>query len=131
MNPDFYQVLGVPRTATDEDIKRAYRRLARESHPDANPDDPGAEERFKEIQLAYEVLRDPAKRERYDRYGIDGLRGAGGGAGDDPFGFGGAGGLSDLFEAFFGGGSVFGQQAGRGQRGPRRGSDAEAALDLE
>ena len=88
MNSDFYAVLGLPRGATEDDVKRAYRRLAREHHPDANPDDPGAEERFKEIQLAYEVLKDPEKRERYDRFGIDGLRGAGmgAGAGEDPFG---------------------------------------------
>jgi molecular chaperone DnaJ len=130
VNSDFYQVLGVARGASDEEIKKAYRRLARESHPDANPDDPGAEERFKEIQLAYEVLKDPEKRERYDRFGVDGLRGTGGG--DDPFGFGGVGGLGDLFEAFFGGGSVFGGGAGRaGTAAARRGNDGEAALDLE
>jgi molecular chaperone DnaJ len=130
VNSDFYAVLGVPRDANDDDIKRAYRRLARENHPDANPDDPGAEERFKELQLAYEVLKDPEKRERYDRFGVDGLRGAGPG-GDDPFGFGQMGGLGDLFEAFFGG-SAFGQSTRVGaQRANRRGSDAEAALDLE
>jgi molecular chaperone DnaJ len=128
VNEDFYAVLGVSRDATDDEIKRAYRKLAREYHPDANPDDPNAEEHFKEVQLAYEVLKDPEKRERYDRFGVNGLRG--GAPGEDPFGFGQMGGLGDLFEAFFGG-SVFGQ----GQRGPgrtvRRGSDAEAVLDLE
>ncbi len=128
MNEDFYAVLGVPRDATDDEIKRAYRKLARESHPDANPDDPGAEERFKEIQLAYEVLKDPEKRERYDRFGVNGLRGAG--PGDDPFGFGQMGGLGDLFEAFFGG-SVFGQAQRGGGRTVRRGNDGEAVLDLE
>jgi molecular chaperone DnaJ len=128
MNEDFYQVLGVSRSASDEEIKKAYRRLAREYHPDANPDDPHAEERFKELQLAYEVLRDPERRARYDQFGVDGFRSSGAG---DPFGFGGVGNLSDLFEAFFGaaGGGIFG--GGGGQRGPLRGSDAETGLDLE
>ncbi len=109
--------------------RRAYRRLAREHHPDANPGDPSAEERFKEIQLAYEVLRDPEKRERYDRFGVDGLRGGPGA--EDPFGFGQMGGLGDLFEAFFGG-AAFGQGSRvAGQRASRRGNDAEAAVDLE
>jgi molecular chaperone DnaJ len=118
---DFYEVLGVTRNATDAELKKAYRQLARKHHPDANPDDPEAEERFKEISLAYETLSDPQKRQVYDRYGIDGLRNA---VGSDPF----AGGLSDLFEAFFGG-SPFGGGS-RGPSGPPRGADLEAIADV-
>jgi len=120
---DFYDLLEVARDATADDIKRAYRRLARQLHPDTNPD-PVAEERFKEITVAYEVLSDPEKRQRYDRYGVEGL-------GGDPFGFGGGGGgVNDIFEAFFGGGSPFGGGARRGPSGPPRGQDIEVVADL-
>ena len=71
MNKDFYKVLGVPKEASADDIKKAYRKLARKNHPDAHPDDPKADERFKEISEAYQVLSDPATRKRYDTFGAD------------------------------------------------------------
>ncbi len=120
MPADYYEVLGVPRNASSEEIKRAFRSLARELHPDANPGSPEAEARFKEVALAYEVLSNPERRERYDRFGPEGVAGMG-----DATGF---GGLGDLFDAFFGGG--FGASA-RGPAGPPRGSDLEVVVDLD
>jgi molecular chaperone DnaJ len=120
---DFYQLLGVGRNASADDLKRAYRKKARELHPDANPDDPAAEAQFKEVARAYETLSDPDSRARYDRFGEEGL-----GAGGAP-GFGGGGGLGDLFDAFFGGnGSPFGGRGG--PAGPPRGQDLEVVADL-
>jgi molecular chaperone DnaJ len=121
---DLYALLEVSRDASNDEIKRAYRRLARSLHPDANPDNPAAEAQFKEVAQAYEVLSDPEKRARYDRFGTTG--GAAGGGGD-PFGFGG-GGLGDIFDAVFGGG---GGGGGRGSSGPPRGVDLEVAIDLD
>lgn len=121
---DLYEVLEVSRDASMDDIKRSYRRLARECHPDANPDDPGAEARFKELAAAYEVLSDPDKRSRYDRFGsADGFDLG------DPFGSG-VSGLGDLFDAFFStGGSPFGGGR-RGPSGPMRGPDLETEVSI-
>ena len=125
MAADYYELLGVSRTATPEEIKKAFRAKARQLHPDANPDDPEAEARFKEVALAYEVLSDPERRSRYDRFGPEGA----GGPTVDPFGF---GNLNDIFEAFFGGsGSPFGGSPRRGPAGPPRGQDLEVIADLD
>jgi molecular chaperone DnaJ len=115
---DFYEVLGVDRNATPEEIKKAYRKLARRYHPDANPDDPKAEERFKEIQEAYDTLSDPEKRRQYDAGGI------GMGMGFDPRSFAGgfASDLGDLFSNLFGG-----RRAGRSRA---RGADLRAEVHL-
>lgn len=131
MDEDFYGLLGVDNSATEDEIKRAYRRLARELHPDTNSD-PAAEEQFKKVVVAYETLRDPERRRRYDMFGPDGVRAGGGGGAGGMGGFGGdafAAGLGDLFESFFGG-SVFG--GGRQQRasGPPPGPDVEISMEL-
>jgi molecular chaperone DnaJ len=125
---DYYELLEVGRDVNADDLKKAYRRKARELHPDANPDDPQAEAHFKEVALAYEVLSDPDKRARYDRFGPEGA--AGGMGGGDPFGFtGGGGGLGDLFDAFFGGGG--GGGFGRGPVGPPPGADLEITVEID
>jgi molecular chaperone DnaJ len=123
---DYYETLGVQKNASEEDIKKAYRKLAMKHHPDRNPDSKGAEDKFKEAKEAYEMLSDSGKREAYDRYGHAGVDpNMGGGAG-------GPGGFSDAFGDIFG--DIFGQQAGRGGRGagPQvyRGADLRYNLEI-
>lgn len=120
---DYYEVLGVSRNATEKEIAAAYRKLAVKYHPDSNPDDPQATEKFKEAAEAYEVLRDPEKRARYDRYGHAGVEGAA-----PQFHT-----VEDIFEAFsdiFGGGLFGDLFGGRRSRRPRRGNDVRADLEL-
>lgn len=128
---DYYQILGVSRNASPDDLRKAYRNLAKKYHPDANQDDKQAEERFKEVTEAYEVLRDPEKRMAYDRFGMAGVKGgfqaSGGGFGDfDIFGesiFG------DLFESVFGGGGRTRSRGRRAQRGEDIGYRMEITLE--
>ncbi len=121
---DFYELLGVGRSASADDIKKAYRRRARELHPDTNPD-PAAAEEFKNLARAYEVLSDADARARYDRFGEAGVGGSGASA-EDMFG----GGLGDIFETFFGGSAnPFGGRQ-RGPAGPPRGQDLEVVADI-
>ena len=122
---DHYETLGVDADATDEEVKRAYRKMARRYHPDANPGDPEAEARFKEVSAAYEVLSDPERRSLYDRFGTDDPAAA---RVADPFG----GGLGSIFDAFFGADSPFGGFGSSPRRhGPPPGEDLEAHIDLE
>lgn len=122
---DYYEVLGVSRGASPEEIKKAFRRKARQYHPDVNKDD-GAAEQFKELNEAYEVLSDEQKRAAYDRFGHAGVNGTGVG---DPFsGFGGVGGFGDIFDEFFGG--AF-RTAGRARNAPHRGQDLQYRMTVE
>jgi len=117
---DYYDILGVGRDATGDEIKRAYRKLAREHHPDVAHDKSRAEHYFKEINEAYEVLSDPGKRAQYDRFGT-----AGNGAGAGDFGFG-SGSFGDIFDMFFGNA----RGAPRRRAGPERGSDLRFDLEI-
>jgi len=121
---DYYDILGVDKDASQKEIKKAYRKLAKKYHPDMNKDDPDTSEKFKEISEAYEILSDPDKRERYDRYGHSGIN-------DNDFNFddfaqGGFGGFDDIFDMFFGGRS----RRGSRRRGPQKGSDLQYRMEI-
>jgi molecular chaperone DnaJ len=124
---DYYEILGVERNVSEEEIKRAYRKLAVKFHPDKNPDDPHAEEKFKELSEAYDVLMDPDKRAAYDRFGhaafAQGGAGFGGGGFHDPF---------DIFREVFGGGGIFETFFGGGRAEDRqRGSDLRYDMEIK
>ncbi len=128
---DYYEVLGVQKGASDDDIKKAFRKLARQYHPDLHPDDKEAEAKFKEINEAYEVLSDKDKRAKYDQFGhaaFDPSYGAGGGGGMG--GFGGFSDMGDIFESFFGG-MGFGGSRYSNPNAPRRGSDIETSVSID
>ena len=122
---DYYEVLGLTKAASQEDIKKAYRQKAKKYHPDVNKDDENAAEKFKEVAEAYEILSDSQKKAAYDQFGHDAFdpnrMGAGGFGGAD---FGGMGGFGDIFDVFFGGGG------GQRRRGPQRGADREVRLNI-
>lgn len=128
-NKDYYQILGLEKGASDDEIKRAFRKLAIKYHPDKNQGNAEAEVKFKEINEAYQVLSDPEKKARYDQFGTADFDGSGFGAGGfggfDGFDFSDLGGFGDIFDTFFGGGG-----SGRRRNGPQRGADLEYVLNL-
>jgi molecular chaperone DnaJ len=120
---DYYATLGVSREAPADELKKAYRKLAMQFHPDRNPGDASAEARFKEVNEAYDVLKDDQKRAAYDRFGHAAFEGGGGGGGFDRSGAG--GGLNDIFD------QMFGDFMGRGRRGPQGGADINAPVEID
>src|SRR3954464_1776263 len=125
MPRDYYEILGVDRQSSETEIKKAFRRLARQLHPDTNPD-PGAEEQFKEAAEAYEVLSDAERRRLYDAYGHEGLRSGGMAPNFDAFGS-----VADIFSAFFGGGGFESAFGGGGRPRARQGDDVGVAVGIE
>ena len=125
---DYYEILGIDKNAIDADIKKAYRKLAKQYHPDLNPGDKTAEQKFKEVNEAYEILSDKEKRANYDQFGHAGNNPNGFG-GFQSGGFGGTGGFEDIFDMFFGGGGGFGGSTAR--KGPRKGSDLRVDIELK
>jgi len=124
---DYYEVLGVQKSAGDDEIKKAYRNLAKKYHPDANPNNADAEKKFKEASEAYEILSDEKKRSAYDQYGHAAFSGGQGGGGFSGAGF--EFDMGDIFESFFGGGGdIFG--GNRRRQGPRRGADVSASMSV-
>lgn len=122
---DYYEMLGVPEQASNDDIKKAYRKLAKKYHPDINPGNADAETKFKEINEAYGILSDEEKRSQYDRFGHSAFDGTGGFSGFEGFGF---GGLDDIFESFMGGG--FRQRDSNKQNQPVRGRDLQSSVEI-
>jgi molecular chaperone DnaJ len=125
---DFYEILGVSKSADAEELKRAYRKLAMQFHPDRNSGDKTAEQKFKDVSEAYDVLKDDQKRAAYDRFGHAAFENGGRGPGDFGFGGGFSGGFADIFEEVFG--AMGGGRRGGGQGGPSRGSDLRYNLEV-